>query len=138
MYFYLCFSDQSLKLGDGLKTNQILLIFLLWTGAIMSALQTYTAGLTGSGRARSLSNETRRLLEQISAGRLITTFCQRGGSLCHLGGSPRVQKKDILGLGCRSSTPLGASSLLIPRIRLLADSQVGWKYLHRYQELCSF
>ena len=56
-------SDQSLKLGDGLKTNHILLIFLLWTGAVMSALQTYT-GLTG-GRDRG-SNETGRWVEQFS------------------------------------------------------------------------
>ena len=32
--------EKSLKLGDGLKRSQILLIFLLWTGAILSALQT--------------------------------------------------------------------------------------------------
>ena len=43
-----CFSDQSVKMGDGLKTNHILLIFLLWTGSLMSALQSYT-GFTGPG-----------------------------------------------------------------------------------------
>ena len=56
-------SDQSLKLGDGLKTNHILLIFLLWTGAVMSALQTYT-GLAGGGDRGS--NETGRWVEQFS------------------------------------------------------------------------
>ena len=55
------FSDQTVKLGDGLKTNHILLIFLLWTGSVMSALQTYT-GFTGGGRS-SRSNETGRWME---------------------------------------------------------------------------
>ena len=34
--------EKSLKLGDGLKRSQILLIFFLWSGAVLSALQTST------------------------------------------------------------------------------------------------
>ena len=36
------YREKSLKMGDGLKRSQILLIFFLWIGAILSALQTST------------------------------------------------------------------------------------------------